>query len=204
MIVRSEKSEQRIVQSRFLQTEENRVGAVERAEAALGQTSQWSSIWFVRRRDTELQLLRAALLENAQNISGIAEVETRERIEERQDAVQQRVGRRDRRVVDETKRCAVRAVGLAEAIIFLVEAAVIIKSGAPQHRAMIHHAVIDVPDDLGMAKSARLLRHPQIAGIDEANELGRLVIQPRIRIRRIGGCCPELLVARKNVRLLFR
>ena len=36
MIVRAEKAEQRIVQSRFLQTEKNRVGAIERAEAALG------------------------------------------------------------------------------------------------------------------------------------------------------------------------
>ena len=37
MIVRSEKSEQRIVQPRFLQTEKHRIGAIQRAEAALGQ-----------------------------------------------------------------------------------------------------------------------------------------------------------------------
>ena len=40
MIVRSQKSEQRIVQPRFLQTEENRIGAIERAESALGQAAR--------------------------------------------------------------------------------------------------------------------------------------------------------------------
>jgi hypothetical protein len=36
VIVRAEKAEERIVQPRLLQAEENGVGAIERAEAALG------------------------------------------------------------------------------------------------------------------------------------------------------------------------
>src|ERR1041384_7685392 len=39
MIVRSKKSEKRIVQSRFLQTEKNRIGAIQRAETTLGKTA---------------------------------------------------------------------------------------------------------------------------------------------------------------------
>src|SRR6266404_1922973 len=39
MIVRSEKSEKRIVQSRFLETEKNRVGAIQCSKSALGQSA---------------------------------------------------------------------------------------------------------------------------------------------------------------------
>ena len=97
-----------------------------------------------------------------------------------------------------------RAVRPPETIIFLVDAACVVKSGPPQDGDIIHHALIDVPDDLGVAKAARLLRHPQIAGIDEANEFGRFVIEPHIRVRRVRRCRPKLLVARKNVGLLLR
>src|SRR5207244_10116764 len=46
MIVRSEKSEQRIVQSRFLETEKNRIGAVQRAETALGKSAVGFAVRF--------------------------------------------------------------------------------------------------------------------------------------------------------------
>jgi hypothetical protein len=60
-------------------------------------------------------LFFAALLEDAQDVSGVAQVEPRHRIEKRQDAVDLRVVRRDWRVVVQAERRAVRAVGLAEA-----------------------------------------------------------------------------------------
>ena len=88
MIVRAEEAEERIVQSRLLQTEKDRIGAVERAEAALGQAAQRFAGRFVESREAELQLFFAALFEDAQDVSGIAQVETRQRIEERKDAVQ--------------------------------------------------------------------------------------------------------------------
>ena len=40
-----------------------------------------------------------------------------------------------------------------------IEAAVVVKSRAPQHRAMIHHAMIYIVDDFAVAKSAGLLRN---------------------------------------------
>ena len=112
----------------------------------------------------------AALLENAQDISGIAQIEARERIEKRKDAVEFGVVRRDGRIVDHAQRNAIRTVGLAEPVILQIETAVIVKRGAPQHRAGVHHAVLDVADDLAVAKAARLFRHAQIAGIHEAHE----------------------------------
>jgi hypothetical protein len=87
---------------------------------------------------------------------------------------------RDRGVVDKAKWRAVCAISLAEPIILQIEAAIIIKSSAPQHRAMIHHAVIDVANDFSVAKTAGLLRDTQIPGIDEADEFRRFVIEPRI------------------------
>ena len=72
MIVRAEEAEQRIVQPRFLQTEEDRIGAVQRAEAALGQAAQRFAGRFVEGREAELQLLFAALFEDAQDVSRIA------------------------------------------------------------------------------------------------------------------------------------
>ena len=45
---------------------------------------------------------------------------------------------------------------------------------------MVHHAVIDVANDFAVAKAAGLLRHAQITGIDESNELRRFVIEPDV------------------------
>jgi len=41
---------------------------------------------------------------------------------------------------------------------------------------VVHHAVIDIADDLAVTQTARLLRHAQIAGIQKADELGRLMM----------------------------
>ena len=85
-----------------------------------------------------------------------------------------------------------------------MEAAIVVERRAPEHRAVVHHAVIDVAHDFAVAKAAGLLRDAQIAGIHEADEFRRFVIEPDIGIRRIGGGLPELRVPRQNVRLLFR
>src|SRR5712692_867925 len=126
MIVRSKKSEQRIVQSRFLQTEKNWIGAIEGAETALGEPIARSSVWFGARWKAELQLLFAALFENAQNVSRIAQVETRQRFDERKNAMIARLFGRNRRVVDQPQWTAVGSVGLPEAIILQIKCAIII------------------------------------------------------------------------------
>ena len=65
-----------------------------------------------------------------------------------------RVFGRNRGVIDEAQRRAVRAVGLAEAIILVRDSAIIIERGAPEHGAVIHHAVIDIAHDLAVTKAA--------------------------------------------------
>src|SRR3979411_1488115 len=126
MIVRSEKSEKRIVQSRFLQTKKNRIGAIQGSKSAFGQTALGFTGRFIGRGKTEGELFAAAVLENAQNISGISQVKTRQRLEERKDSVRLGVFGRDRRVVDQLQWRAIPAISLAEPIILQVEAAVII------------------------------------------------------------------------------
>ena len=114
------------MQARFLQTEKNRIGAIERAESALGQTIPRPSVRLFTGWKSELQLLFAAFLEDAQNVSRIAQVETRQRLDEREDAVVARVLGRDRGVIHQPKRRAVCGVSLAEAIILQIKCAVII------------------------------------------------------------------------------
>ena len=104
----------------------------------------------------ELQLFLAAFFEDAQNIARLAQVETRQRIEERQNAVDLRVFGVTGVWIDQAQWRAVRAVGLAEAIILEVERAVVVESRAPEHRAMIHHAVVDIAHDFAVAKAAGL------------------------------------------------
>src|SRR4051812_16188956 len=58
-------------------------------------------------------------------------------------------------------------------------------------------------DDIAVAESTRLLRHPQISRIDELDEFGRLMVEPGGRVRRIGRSFPELFVLRQHMGLFF-
>src|SRR5262245_56647372 len=94
-------------------------------------------------------------------------------------------------------------MSLAVAIIFQIKSAVVIERGAPKHGAVIHHAVIDVANDVAVTESARLLGDAQVAGVHKANELGRFVIQPNVGARWLGRCFPKLLIFRQYMRLLL-
>jgi len=43
---------------------------------------------------------------------------------------------------------------------------------------VVHHAVIDIAHDLTMTQATTLLCHPEIARVNELDELRRLVIEP--------------------------
>src|SRR3954462_4495857 len=110
MIVRAEKAEQRIVEPGFLNPEENRIGPVEGPETALRQSPQWSAIRFLRRGNPKLQLFFATFFEDAEDVARVAQVEARDRIKIRKNAVKLCVVRCNRGVVDQAERHAVRAV----------------------------------------------------------------------------------------------
>ena len=115
----------------FLQTEKHRVGAIKRPKTSLGQTVSRSAIRLVTCWKSKLQLFFTAFFEDAQNVSRITQVETRQRLNEGQNAMDARILGRDRSVVDEAKWRAVCAISLAEPIILQIEAAIVIKSCAP-------------------------------------------------------------------------
>src|SRR6266576_4340110 len=87
MIVRTHEVEQRIVQPRLLQIEKHGINTIERTEAALGKTARgfagrFEWIWI-----TDLKLLFATTLENAENVARLTQGEAWQRINEWQDAV---------------------------------------------------------------------------------------------------------------------
>src|SRR5438270_4041902 len=108
MIVRPEKSEKRIVQSCFLQTEKDRIGAIQCSETALRKAAIGFAVWFRTGRQSEGELRPPAFFENAQNVSGVAQIKSWQRFDERQDAVNLRFFGGDRRVVDQLQRRAIR------------------------------------------------------------------------------------------------
>ena len=61
------------------------------------------------------------------------------------------------------QRRAVAAVGLAEDVVLLPEAAIIVERRAPEHLAAVHHAVGDVLEAVLVAQAARLFGHAQVA-----------------------------------------
>ena len=204
MIVRPHEVQQRIVQPRLLQIEQHRINAVERAETAFRQTTQRLAGRLERIRVAELKLLLAATLEDAQQIARLADGEARQRIDEGKNAVGARHFWRDRNGTFQTQRHAIETVSLAEAIILRGIRAVVVERGAPQHRAMPHHAVPDVAHDLAVTGAARLFRHAQIAGVHELDELGGLMIEQHGGIARVGRALPEDGIARQDVRVPLR
>ena len=127
-----------------------------------------------------MQLFFAALFEDPQNVSRVTEIEAGERIEEWQDAMEQRVFGGDGSVINQTERSAIGGISLTEPVILQIESAVIIESGAPEHGAMIHHTVINPANNVIVTETACLFRHPEIAGVHETDEFGRFVIEPNV------------------------
>src|SRR5438445_13152851 len=86
MIVRSEKSEEGVVQPCFLQSQKNRIGAVQCSETAFGKAAVGFAIRFRACWQSERTLRTSAFFEHAQNVSGITEMESRQWFDERQHA----------------------------------------------------------------------------------------------------------------------
>src|SRR5215217_4995934 len=87
-----------------------------------------------------------------------------------------------------------------------METAIVIECGAPEHRAVRHHAACDVLRLHVVTRGART-RFPndtQVAGIDETNKLPTLAREQRVgpfRIRTTAA--PLARIQRPDVRLVF-
>ena len=159
MIVRAHEIQQRIVQSRFLQIQKHRIGAEQCAESAIAQTARGLAGFFKRIWISKLQLFLAAALKDAEQIARLADVEARQRIKERQNAMLLRHLRRDRHGTFQTQRLAVRRVSLAEAVVFRGIRAVVVERRAPKHRTVTHHAVANIIYNFSMTRRAGFFRN---------------------------------------------
>lgn len=68
---------------------------------------------------------------------------------------------------------------------------------------MRHHTLAELEDFIRMTLTACDMSDSQVTGIDEADELGALVIEQRIASHGVCGAWPKIFVSRLNVRSLF-
>src|SRR4051794_12722771 len=107
MIVGPHEVEQRIMQARLLQVQKNRIDSIQRAETAFGKSARGFSGRLKGVGITELQLLFATSFEDSQNVTGLADGESRQWIEEWEDTVLRNHFRRDRHWTFQAERSAI-------------------------------------------------------------------------------------------------
>src|SRR5205085_2831246 len=89
---------------------------------------------------------------------------------------------------------AAHAVALAEPGGLVEGGAVVVDGGAPEHAAVRHHALVDLEVDLGVAVggAAADVADAQVVGVDEPDEVGRLVVEGGVGADGVGGGGPHL------------
>ena len=182
LIVGAEKVEQRVEQAGALQALEYGVGARQGAEAAIAQAV-------------------VAALEDAQRVAGLGGFELRQRPEFREPRFELDLGGGGRRNGGELLRRAIARIAFSEERALEREGAVVVERRSPEERAVAHQAGANLGDDRAVAVSvaAGLVGDAQVAGVEEADELGRFPIERGVTARRVGGRSPEGPIARRDV-----
>ncbi len=203
LIVGPEERQHRVEEPRPLQVQPHGIGAVEGTQAPRAESIGRLARRLVDERHAQLELSLLAALEDAKHVARLSHLEAGQGIEEGQDPLAQRLlgcGRRDR---VEPPRPAVLVVTLPEARQLPRERAVVVERRGPQHRARRHHALLDERDLGGVAAglAAALSGRAQVAGIHEANELGRFLVERREATLRVGRRLPQVVHPRPHVGL---
>ncbi len=99
-----------------------------------------------------------------------------------------------------------RVIGLAEDVALEGKDPVVVGGAAPEHGPAGHEAALDGRHLLAVAGAAGGPRHPQVARIDEADELRRFLVEEGVGALRVSrrALRPGLRVAGLDVRLLLR
>src|SRR5262249_34059541 len=176
MIIRAGKIERRIEQSCLLQSKKYGIGALCSAEATSAQSLVGLAgiFFFIGQANFEPSL--AAALKNAQDISRLRNLPTRNRIKQAEKTFDSSLCFRAR--LQQCLRCARFAVTFSVARIFQRETAVVIERGAPEHRAVRHHAARDVLRLRFMTPGgrARFPNYTQISRVHEAHKFPTLAL----------------------------
>src|SRR5215471_16766325 len=139
MIVRAEKIQSRIEQTRLLQPQVNRIRSLRGAESARTQTLVRFAGIFVSIRQPRFQTPATTAFENAENVSRLRDFPTRQRIQERQNAFQSFQLGGWLWNLNQRLRRAAGAVALAEVRVLNRKTAIVVKRRAPKHGAVSHH-----------------------------------------------------------------
>ena len=200
----------RIEQTRLLQTQIHRVGTLRGPESARTQTLVRLAWIFIFVRQTNFQASFAAALEHPQNIARLRYFPTRQRIQERQNPLQSFLLISWLRNLNQPLRRAGLAIAFTEVGVLDRETAVVVKRGAPKHRAMGHHAFRDAVrlSAMTIRTAACFPGDAQITGIDETNELETFFLKQwprRCRNPKLSLVHPLARITRTHVRrVLFR
>src|SRR5262249_4443517 len=179
--------------------DEDGIGAILSPQPARAEARPRPAGFFFSLGDADLGAKAAAAFENAQNIAGLRYFEARQRIEIGKHAFEAHLVLAGRRPGLQALRRAVHAVAFAVARLLVRKCAVVVQSGAPQHTAVCHHAGAVLRDFVLMAIAATEVGDTQIAGIDEADEFGRFVVEQSVGTNRIGRRAPGVGKAWMNV-----
>src|SRR6185295_6822583 len=209
MVVGAQEREMRIVEPRLVQVEHTRADPEARPLAAARQADVRPAGVLLRVRVADVGKRRgleaAAPLEGAEVLARLRHLPARQR-EEGGEGTPRAVGVGQVLRLD-LLRLAVRTVALAEERRLGAQDAVRVGRGAPEDRARGHRAFHHPVHLVEMAGPAGRPRDAQVAGVDEADPLGRLLEGERVRALRVrrarpavaGG--PALREARSHVRL---
>src|SRR5262249_31816021 len=106
-----------------------------------------------------------------------------------------------RRYREHPLRGAVHAVALAEARPLEGHGAVVVQGGAPEHAAVRHHALAVLQHLLRMATAGAAgdVGNAQVAGVDEAADLRRVVVEQGVGADGVGRGAPGVGEARGDV-----
>ncbi len=90
------------------------------------------------------------------------------------------LGGQPRRGRKDARGFAGARISLAEHIVFIRDDAIVVRRATPQHRAGRHHRAFGRLDHFEMARTARLARDAIVAGVYEADEFGRFLVEQGI------------------------
>src|SRR5262245_54266496 len=199
MVVGAQKIECGIEKPRLEQADIHRVGAILRTQAPGAESSARLAGFLEPFRNTDFGAEAASPLEDSQQVSRLRDLEARQRIEVGQHALDSLLVFGGWRPGLNSLGRAVHAVAFAEPRPLEWKRAVVVQRSAPEHAAVRHHAQAILQHLALVARAARDMCNPQIAGIHEADELGCFVVQNGVRADRIGRAPPYFGEARSDM-----
>ena len=188
-----------------MQPEEDGIGAQLGAEAALAQFDFRFARLFFEAWVPYFRLFLAAPFEDAQDVAGLRNLPTLQRIEIGQHSFLADLFGCRRREGEQSLRSAIGAVALTKVRRLQWKSPVVVERSAPQHGAMGHHAGLHFSyfSSVTAAGAAGFLGDAQISRVDEANVVPVFVKPLRVGPHRIGGTASIGRVPRLGMGLAF-